>query len=40
MRQATGAALGEYVLWTRLQLAAHLLRRSGLAVKDVATRAG
>ena len=40
MRQATGATLGEYVLWARLQLAGHLLRRSGLAVKDVAARVG
>jgi AraC-like DNA-binding protein len=40
MRQATGTTLGEYVLWARLQLAAHLLRRSDLAVKDVAARCG
>lgn len=40
MRAHVGASFHEYVLWARLHMAAHLLRRTDLAVKVVGAQVG
>jgi len=40
MRGVAGTSFHAYVLWARLHLAAHLLRRSDLAVKVIGLQAG
>ena len=40
MRLHTGATFHQYVLWARLHVASHLLRRSDLAVKVIGAQVG